>query len=255
MPLEFVQPQPGADINNLIIYGPPGQGKTTAACSAPGPILYLNCEGPSRLKFARRIYGDAKIHELTVTGRATIDAAYLHLTGGGDEQTVVVDSMAELYRILLADIAKDDMRPTHPEHGDVQTIIRRFVDAMRHLPQVLILVCHEDFERDDSTGEIIHRPMTGGKKLPSILSAMVDVVAYASLVEQDNGDLVCMAQLAQAKGRQAKWSGPSIGAVSPIDIEQWIQLTATDSAATGSTAAANGSAAGVADTTERKKAA
>src|SRR4051812_35501251 len=94
--LQFTTPTapPGLKV---LLYGPSGSGKTTGALSAPGPILLLNAEGPDGPNYARQEQG-RELHELEVTGYGDLEAAYFHLRDRlGDEPTVVVDSLGELY--------------------------------------------------------------------------------------------------------------------------------------------------------------
>lgn len=233
-PLSFVKPSAAPPTLNTLLYGPPGTSKSTGASSAPGPILYGNAEGENALKFARRMYGDDKFHEVAITKKADLDALYMHMRNGCDEATFVLDSVGEVYRVLIEEIGGD--RPTIQNWGDVNTIIERFVRAIRDLPLNVVLICHEEIVRDEQTGEMLRQPVTGGRKLPAQLMAMVDVVAYTGVIPAtDDEPTRYMAQLIAANGRHGKDRSGALGAARPIDLSEWI---ATAAAATTNTKAA-----------------
>lgn len=220
MTLQFVTPSIEAAPLKALLYGPPGTGKTVAACSAPGPILYINAEGPDALTYSRKLYGDEKIHEVAFKGKQTLVDTFLHLRGGeGDEQTVVLDSVGEVYRILLEEIGGE--RATLQNFGDVNTLIERFCRSLRDLPLHVVLVAHEEIA--DVEGEIVRRPVTGGKKLPEILMAMMSVVAYCGVVgETDSEPRRYVGQLVQANGRRAKDRSDTLGKARDLNLTEWI---------------------------------
>jgi hypothetical protein len=53
--LTFVDPPAAPETFNVLLYGPPKSGKSTAAATAPGPILWVSAEGPGALAYARKI--------------------------------------------------------------------------------------------------------------------------------------------------------------------------------------------------------
>lgn len=220
MTLQFVTPSTEEAPLKALLYGPPGTGKTVAACSAPGPILYVNAEGPDALTYSRKLHGDEKIHEVAFVDKQTLVDVYVHLRSGeGGEQTVVVDSVGEVYRILLEEIGGD--RATLQNYGDVNTLIERFCRSLRDLPIHVVLVAHEEIA--DVEGEIVRRPVTGGKKLPEILMAMMSVVAYCGVVpEADNTPRHYVGQLLQANGRRAKDRSDTLGKSRNLDLDEWI---------------------------------
>ena len=221
MTLEFVQP--GAAIAPLkaVLYGPIGSGKSVGACTAPGPILYLNSEGPDALTESRRMFGDAKIHEVVFAGKQTLTDVRLYLRNNPTaEKTIVIDSVGECYQLLLAEMGD---RPTLQNFGDANILIERFVRDLRNDPtHHLVLVAHEEIK--DAAGETIRRPSTGGQKLPEMLMGMVSTVAYCGVVtDEETGAVTYMAQFAQANGRRAKNRGGALGKTRPLDLSEWIQ--------------------------------
>ncbi len=221
MTLIFVEPGEKPDTINTLLYGPPGAGKSVAAGTAPGPILVLNAEGPNALRKAREL-SDAEFREVELAGSATLDEAYLYLAGDGkDVRTVVVDTIGEVYRVLLEELAGTG--PAKIQHyGEVNTKIERFVRALRDLPVNLVLIAHESV--DDIEGIPTRRPLTGGKKLPEQLMAQVDVVAYCQAVpgEGDNPTRY-MGQLVEGRGRRAKDRSGALGKARELNITEWIE--------------------------------
>lgn len=222
MSLTFVQPSATEPTQNILLYGPPGTGKTIGATSAPGPVLVLNGEGPGGVRRAREIHGADKIREVKVTGKPVLDEAYLYLLErNGGEKTVVIDTVGEVYRILLEEIGGD--RPTLQNWGDVNTIVERFVRALRDLEINVVLTCHEELVTDGTTGETMRQPVTGGKKLPGQLMAQVDIVAYTAVVTHDGADPEYVAQLVAGAGRHAKDRSGRLGVTRKVDLTEWIK--------------------------------
>ena len=220
MTLQFVTPAETPAPLKVLLYGPPGAGKSCAASSAPGPILYINCEGPDALTFSRRMYGDEKILEVAFTGKQTLVDTFMYVRDPENGiQTIVVDSIGEMYRMLLEELGGE--RATLQNYGDVNTLIERFCRSLRDLPIHVVLVAHEDIA--DIEGETVRLPMTGGRRLPEILMAMMSVVAYCGVVpETDATPRRYVGQLVQANGRRAKDRSDTLGKARDLDLSEWI---------------------------------
>jgi len=225
MTLTFVKPAPAGTTANILMYGPPGTGKTVGACSAPGPVLVLNAEGQGALRKAREVHASTDIREVAVTGKKVLDDAYLYLRDGkGGERTVVVDTVGEVYRILLEEFGGD--RPTLQQYGDTNLVIERFVRALRDLDINVVLTAHEEVVMDGTTGETVRQPVTGGKKLPGNLMAQVDVVAYTGVVTEDGKPPRFVAQLVDGGGRRCKDRSGRLGQVRDVNIAEWLRAMA-----------------------------
>ena len=221
-PLDLVEPTAADPTLNIILYGPGGAGKTTNACSAPGPILVGNAEGPSALRYARGLYGNDKIREVEITGAKVLDEIYLHFASGqAEEKTFILDSVGETYQKLVEELAGGG-RPSLQNYGDVNTKIERFVRAMRDLDVNVVLLAHEQLDGDGDAAML--RPATGGKKLPEKLVAAVDIVGYCGVVPAtEDTPTRYVAQLIEHAGRRAKDRSGALGDSRDIDLSEWIE--------------------------------
>lgn len=228
--LRFVESLETPTTLNILLYGPPGTGKSVAACSAPGPILAINAEGPGALRYARKKHGAEKIHEVRFEGAGTLDAAYQHLKNGAEEQTVVVDSIGEIYDNLLKGFS-GGRKPQIQHYGDTQNKLDGFIRALRDLDVNVVLIAHEQV--DDGDGEITRRPATGGKKLPEKVMAQMDIVGYTAVTIDEEKQRHYMAQLVEGNGRRAKDRSGALGAARELDLSEWIETVKADSAVAG----------------------
>jgi hypothetical protein len=229
--LELVAPSTTQRFS-AILYGPEGSRKSTAACSAPGPILYLNGDRRDGIRYARSIYPGKDIREVRVTGLDTLRDAVFYVQANPDVETVVVDTVGRVFDLVLRDHARDDKRATLPEIGEVQTSIERFVETLIEEDVNVVLVCHDmavemtGAENDGTlTRELL--PMTGTSKpgFSHKLMRLTAIVAYCGVVGEGD-ERRGVAQLFAAGGRRAKdGTGALAGAEGfrDLDLTEWAQ--------------------------------
>lgn len=226
MSLDFVDPADHPPVLNVMLYGPPGSGKTTGALSAPGPILYVNSEGPNAAMFARRLYPDTAIREITVSGGDVLNEALLYLREPGcDIKTVVLDSLGAIFQAVLEGYTGGG-KPTLPQYGDTSTALERFARALRDLSVNLVLIAHEQPVKDETSGEFERLPYTGTSN-PAMgvkLMAQADVVGYTGRLEPDDEHTEprYVAQLIPAGGRHGKDRTNELGDFPELDLSSWV---------------------------------
>lgn len=227
MALDFVNP-PARPTLNVLLYAGPKAGKSTAAASAPGPLLYVNADGPGAIRYARRIYGDAKFHEVAVeaaNAASVLDEVILHLKSGkAQERTVVIDTIGELYGRVLENIS-GGAQATLPQYQDTASRIERFCRALRDLDVNVVFLAHELAFRNEENGSMERVPFAGtnSPKLSMKICAMVDVLGYAIARQAENGEMKYGAQLVPGGGRNAGDRTGVLGKARATDLSEWIE--------------------------------
>lgn len=212
---------PATTTLRILLYSSAGNGKTSAAFTAPSPIILINADRPTASRAARKRNPQTEVIEVQFAGAETLTDVYLRVKNGEtDAQTVVLDTVGEAYRMLLDQAAGSAARPSLAQYGEAQTKIDRWVRAMRDLPVNLVLVCHEEI-KDDDEGRIV-RPFTGGKNTPEVIMGQMDVVAYVKVVTAENGEAKAIAQLSEARGRRAKDGTGELGVSREANLSEWI---------------------------------
>ena len=249
MTLAFVTDEEVAQTSatiRVLLYGSHGTGKSTAACSAPAPILYLNADRADGIIWARSVkHRDKDIREVRVKTREAIEQAYLYTREGNDVKTVVFDSLGSIIDHVLRDLAKDGSHPTQPERGDAYTFVERYVEAFLELPVNVILLAHDlpivvaGQEGESATYETV--PFTGTKNpaLGKTLMRKVQIVGYTGRVEPDKeGEPPrYVAQLFPGGGRHGKDGTDVVGPVADLDLSAWAKLVSIAFSANGKDAA------------------
>ncbi len=228
MSLQFIEPSTTQHFS-AILFGPEGIGKSVAAASAPGPILYLNADAKDGLRYARRKFAEKDIREVRVTGLQVLYDAILYVQQNGDVQTVVLDTVGKAYQAVLRDLARDDKHPTLPEYGDTGTHVERFVEALIELPVNVILVAHDmtvEVAGVEQEGTLSREqfPFVGTSKeaLSKRLMQLVSVVGYCG-VRHEGEQREFVAQLFEGHGRRAKDRTSALGDVRVTDLSEWAE--------------------------------
>lgn len=229
--LAFIDEAAAPETFNALLYGETGAGKSTGAATSPGPILWVNAEGPGALAYPRKVARErgTQIHEVRiprgVSPRPILRKVIEHVRGSTDPQvqTVVVDTVAKVRDGLIRDMVTPGARNTIQQFGDVAKVLEEFVVILRDLPVNLILLCHEEIS--DVEGERIIQPLIGGTLTQKIPGEM-DVVAYCGVSrEAETGEAQYLGQLIPGRGRRAKdRSGGGLGQVQPLDLTAWLGM-------------------------------
>ena len=230
--LIFVTAPPAPKTYNVLLYGQPKSGKSTAAATAPGPILWLNAEGPGALGYARKTATTrgTPILEVAVDKRSkdctrVLDEVYRHVRDAKEPAvaTVVVDTLAKVRDALIAELVVKGAKNTLQQFGEVADKLGGFINALRDLPVNLVLIAHADMRDSDEDGRIVV-PLIGGK-LTETVPGEVDVVAFTAAHRTDEG-VRYFGQLVEGKGRIAgDRSGALAGerGVRELDLSEWLE--------------------------------
>ncbi|MBX5461657.1 MAG: AAA family ATPase [Steroidobacteraceae bacterium] len=230
--LVFVDAPPIPETFNVLLYGQPKSGKSTAAATAPGPILWLNAEGPGALGFARKTAAErgTAIHEVRIDKSTdvaqTLRQVFTHVRDGHDPKprTVVVDTIGKVRDALVAQLVVPGSKNTLQQFGQVADQLGGFVQAMRDLPVNLVILAHADVRDSDEDGRIV-MPLIGGK-LTETIPGEVDVVAFTSALRVDDEPRPrYFGQLIESRGRIAgDRSGALAGerGIRELDLSEWL---------------------------------
>lgn len=226
--LSFHEAPPAPETFNVLLYGHPKSGKSTAAATAPGPILWLNAEGAGALGYARKTAAarGTAIHEVMIdktNATHVLEAVWHHLHAGLDPKprTVVIDTAAKVRDALAAEIG--GKQPTIQQWGQVAEKLGGFVLFMRDQPINLIVLAHANVLEDADAGRIVE-PLIGGK-LTGTIPGEVDVVAFTAAVKTEEGTRY-FGQLVEGRGRIA---GDRSGVladergVRELDMTEWLR--------------------------------
>lgn len=185
---------------SCLLIGPPGCGKTTAATTAPGPVLFLDMDAKlhkmsniqDKLKSGQIIQWtpEEKLFQGTLTNfisSATNPQAkyaqqramgYMKLGQVIDELevsgckykgvkvgTVVLDTFTSteehLKRLLMS--ANGVATISQPLWGTILTNYENLLSVLLRLQANVIVIAHQMVEKDELTGSITYKPLIGGQ--------------------------------------------------------------------------------------------
>ena len=222
MALELFSTEKMPSTVNVLLYGPAGAGKSTAAASAPGPVMFINLEGPNALHFARKTAraADTEILEVRVDWGEDPRAYFREAFAAAKERgvnTIVIDTLGKLRDGIAFSIGGES--PSLPQWGQVGKAMTTILRELRDSDMNTILICHERV-LDSDTGDRIVEPLVGGKTTTEAM-AEVDVIAYCGAVRDENGTRY-LAQLVESKGRRAKDRSGALGDVVEMNLTDLI---------------------------------
>lgn len=162
----------------MLIYGQPGIGKTTLACSAPDPVLF-DCDGG-----VTRINGAHMVPTLQVEKWEDIDAALKEIEGSQDYRTIVIDTCGKLLAFMEGYIKSTDTKKTLSDrsggltlkgYGARKQMFINFINRVRLTGRSLVFVAHE---QEQKRGEdTVLRPEIGGSSVNDLIKEL-DLVGY-----------------------------------------------------------------------------
>lgn len=225
-PLMFVDPTKTDPTYRVCLWAAPGEGKSVAACTAPGPILVVNADRPAAYAFARKHHAGKEIREVRYEGVQTLEAVFQYLAAPGcDIKTVVVDPVSNIIDQIrdVAPAAKDG----DIDHSWVNKKMLGFVQALRRFDVNVILIAHEKLN-DGKKGDGKMYPSMGGGTLINKLLAEMDIAAHISRVTRmvdDEQETVWIGQLQPVGNLVCKESTPAdLGDRRVADLSRWFEL-------------------------------
>lgn len=223
--LTFASAEAVPETINVLLYGAPKAGKSTAAATAPGPIMWVNLEGGGALGYARKTAAErgAEIHEVRVEHNDALApilrAVLTHVQTGQEPKvrTVVIDTLGKVRDHLARNIGGSQPEIRH--WGEVARIVEGLVKELRDAPVNCVLLAHEDIRDDEGAGRIVD-PLIGGKTTAKV-AGEVDVIAYCGRVEDESG-VRYMGQLVEGRGRRAGDRSGGLGVTRELDLSEWL---------------------------------
>jgi hypothetical protein len=217
---------------NILLYGPPKSGKSAAALTIPGSILYLNADTANSLWYGLRRRGPTlgRVRQGKLTGFDGLIALAQWLRTDNLEvpETIVLDPVADVYRGLLEQASNKAVRPRLDTYGDTGTYLERFFRSLCSAPVNAVFIAHDLPIKDEVTGEVEYLPSTGTSNpaLGRKLMGMVDVLGYTGVIQQEGGEPRYVAQLLDGRGRHGGDRFNVLrgddGVTADLDLGRWI---------------------------------
>lgn len=168
-------------IKTILIYSPPGMGKTSTVKFLPGKTLVLDIDRTTRV-----LKGMENVDIVYVDNTNTWDAwgklvKELEDNYKGVYDNIVVDNISELERCLLSDLGSKGKNKGVPSQGDYQYMQFRIVNSLRYMKNLGANLIWTAWEADDlytdSNGQQYNRSYPQiNKKIMSNVLGLCDMV-------------------------------------------------------------------------------
>lgn len=205
------------DYAKVVLYGPPGSGKTTMGATFPN-VLFLSAE--SGLLSVR----DQALDVWTIDKWEDLEEAFAFLRAGDHKyKSVVIDSLTEVQKKLHEYIIRkfpgkrrdyEDLM-SQSDWGYGIDRMRKMCRSFRDLTMNVVFIALD--LTDTSEEETTVKPALSGKTLSDELMGWVDAVVYCpGPTKDEDGNVKYLGQTVPAKGRRAKLRVPAGFHVPPV---------------------------------------
>jgi len=195
----------------MLIYGPPGRGKTVFSARCPNPIILDTEDGTSSL---RNFPDTEKTPVIKVRNLDRMQEVYRAIATDQIKcDTVVVDTFSELSnrsmdawltQLNSADPNRDKYLSTWPDFNRNQQVMRRLALALRDLPKHIILICHEREVEDKSEGRRYKMPDLAPELAKTMVSMMSVIGRMTHRRDDESGTVTRELQIEGSRTVEAK---------------------------------------------------
>lgn len=176
---------------SVLIYGPTGIGKTTAAISAPAPVALVDFDGGVN-RVDARFLGSGTDAEVATAQIEQWDG-YLQMVDAMRNvpvKSIVIDTVGKMIDMITSYVLtstdypyhkKDLKKPTLQAYGDIKTEFVGFVRGIKNIGKNIIFVAQEvESIQKNRKGEDIryHQPSAGSDKNRTEILQDLDLVGY-----------------------------------------------------------------------------
>lgn len=171
------------DTLTAIIYGQPGIGKTTLACSAPSPVL-LDYDGG-----ISRVNGAHQVDTVQVTSWDDTQTALDEIRKAGTYRTIIIDTVGKMLAYM-----EDYIKQTNPQmkqrdgslslkgYGVRKQMFLQLLKDVSVMGMNIIFVAHEKEERQGDDTRV--RPEISGSAASDLVKEM-ELVGYMQAIGTD----------------------------------------------------------------------
>lgn len=166
-----------------MIYGQPGIGKTTLACSAPAPVL-LDYDGG-----VSRINGAHQVDTVQITSWENTEAALEEIRQAGCYKTIVIDTVGKMLAFMEDYIIRTNPRMKKGDgslslqgYGVRKSMFKQLIQTVSISGMNIVFVAHD---KEDKHGEdVVMRPEVSGSAYQDLMKEL-DLVGYMMAYGKD----------------------------------------------------------------------